>query len=222
MLALFDAWIDYDDPTYYIRRLDNWLHQFFGLPPECCEYREDCSNLVTIEWNGDVYPCDFFVLDKYRMGNVKDDTLEQMLKGKAFRSFVHDAESLPPMCEDCELLGVCHGGCFRHRAKLGIRTDEMPYLCEAKKRIFPHVFGRLRRVMQDGTDHPELHRFLNRIAREVAVGAMHAGAGHAPAPQAPPRRPAAARSGADAPRRNAPCPCGSGRKFKQCCGAKKL
>ena len=43
MTRLFDAWVDHDDPSYYIRRVDNWLHQFFGLPPECCEYREDCG-----------------------------------------------------------------------------------------------------------------------------------------------------------------------------------
>ncbi len=169
MLGLFDAWIENDDSSFYIRSIDNWLHQFFGLPPECCEYREDCSNLVTIEWNGDVYPCDFFVEPRYRMGNVLEQTLEQMLNGPAFRSFVDAAEHVPAMCAKCEYLRFCHAGCFRHRQKLGIGQEEKPYLCEANKRIFSHAFSTLWEVLEKPTQ-PQLHAFLNRIAREVSAG----------------------------------------------------
>ncbi len=210
MIGLFDAWVENDDPSYYVRRIDNWLHQFFGLPPECCEYREDCSNLITIEWNGDVYPCDFFVVPEYRMGNVMEQTLEQMLKGPQFRAFVRGAEHIPSMCSDCEWLGVCHAGCFRHRQKLNIDADEMPYLCEAKKRIFSHVFSTLRELVEK-PKRPQLHRFLNDIARQVAAG-QHGQARRAPTGGAQ----AAAQRGAR-PNRNDPCPCGSGKKFKHCC-----
>ncbi len=223
MLAMFDLWVENDDPTYYIRRLDNWIHQFFGLPPECCEYREDCSNLVTIEWNGDVYPCDFYVTEEYRMGNVRKSTLEQMLNGPEFRKFVRRAEALPPMCDGCEWLKVCHGGCYRHRAKLGIEQQETPYLCEAKKRIFGHVFETLERIKGGPADN-ELHRFLNHIGRRVAQERM---AARAPAPArggAPSgRRTSSARRAAAPPSgagRNEPCPCGSGRKFKHCCASR--
>ena len=216
--TVFDAWVEHDDPSYYVRRIDNWLHQFFGLPPECCEYREDCSNLITIEWNGDVYPCDFFVEERYRMGNVREMTIAQMLRGDAFRSFVSGAESLPPVCRDCELLKYCRGGCFRHRQKLGIGNDEVPYLCEAKKMIFPHVFSRLHELQERGTK-PGLHAFLNRVGNDVATGRTQP---QASPDVAPGRRPPPSR--APAPRgsvsRNAPCPCGSGKKFKHCCGSK--
>ncbi|MFO7955517.1 MAG: anaerobic sulfatase maturase [Candidatus Brocadiia bacterium] len=221
MLAVFDLWIDNDDPSYYIRRLDNWLHQFFGLPPECCEYREDCSNLVTIEWNGDVYPCDFYVTDEYRMGNVREKTLEQMLNGPEFRKFVRRAEQIPDVCDGCEWLKYCHGGCFRHREKLGIDQEGTPYLCEAKKRIFGHVFETLKEI-KDGPGGSELHRFLNDIERQVQRGSAR------PSPQPPPQsRRAPQNRRAPAPRagrgkgtvgRNDPCPCGSGKKFKHCCG----
>jgi uncharacterized protein len=214
MARLFDAWIENDDPSYYVRAIDNYLHQFFGLPPECCEYREDCSNLVTVEWNGDVYPCDFFVEPRYRMGNVLEQTLEQMLSGPAFRSFVDAAEHVPAMCARCDYLRFCHAGCFRHRQKLGIGPEEMPYLCEANKRIFGHVFSTFWHVLEE-PEHPQLHAFMGRIAAEVKEG-RHSPRSPAPAPQ----RAARGASGAarSTPNRNSACPCGSGRKFKHCCG----
>ncbi len=210
MIELFDAWVENDDPTYYVRGIDNWLHLFFGLPPECCEFRGDCSNLVTVEWNGDVYPCDFYVQEHYLLGNVRRRTLEQMLSGPVFREFVRRAHTLPRVCEGCEWLAYCHGGCYRHREKLGIGGDGVPYLCEANKRIFSHVFGTLEEIKERAV-RPQLHAFLNRIGRDVEVGSMGAQAAP-PAPRA--GRPAARR----APGRNDPCPCGSGRKLKHCCG----
>jgi len=166
MLSFFDAWVENDDPGYYVRRIDNWLHVFFGLEPEMCEYRGDCSNLLTIEYNGDVYPCDFFVERRYRLGNVLSETLEQMLRGKTFRQFVRATRRRPAACRDCQWLAVCHGGCYRHRDKLGIGPDDKPYLCEANKRIFAHVFGRFQELLS-GEEKPRLCRFLRRIRNEL-------------------------------------------------------
>lgn len=168
MIDLFDCWIENDDPSYYVRRIDNWLHIFFGMPAECCEYAGDCSNLVTVEWNGDVYPCDFFVEPRYRLGNVMDRTLEQMLREKVFRGFVRAANRPPRVCQGCEWLDACGGGCYRHRAKLGISSEEKPYLCDAKKRIFSHVFGALKELKEKPI-RPKLHRFLNRVGEQVSV-----------------------------------------------------
>jgi uncharacterized protein len=212
MLAFFDAWVEKDDPGFYNRHIDNWLHLYFRLPPESCEYRPDCSNLITIEWNGDVYPCDFFVEKRFLMGNVLTDTLERMLQGRAFRSFVQEAEATPAICRDCKWLWACNGGCNRQRGKLGIGLDGQPYMCEANRRIFEHVFGTLDELKAKPIK-PQLHGFLNDIQRRVDSGEFDrrraAGAARG--------RPA--RGGADRPSlgRNDPCPCGSGRKFKQCC-----
>ena len=171
MVRLFNAWVEHDDPTYYVRHIDNWLHLFFGLAPECCEYRRDCSNLITVEWNGDVFPCDFFVEERYRLGNVLGQTLGRMLAGRAWKEFVRQAEHCPAICAGCEWLWACHGGCYRHRSKLGIGPDDKPYLCEANKRIFSHVFG----MLQDLTERPikpRLHEFLNATARRASAGAF--------------------------------------------------
>jgi uncharacterized protein len=212
MIALFDAWVEQDDPSYYVRRIDNWLHLLFDLRPECCEYRGDCSNLITIEWNGDAYPCDFYVYDRNRMGNVAEQTLSQMIQGRTFREFASRAEQIPPGCAGCQWLKYCHGGCFRHREKLGLGPQDEPYLCRAKKRIFGHVFGRLHEIME-GPEPPALHAFLNDTRRKVESDRATAAARDTAGP--PRRQSGKARGGAG---RNDPCPCGSGKKFKHCCG----
>jgi uncharacterized protein len=179
------------------------------LPPESCEYRSDCSNLLTVEWNGDIYPCDFFVERDYRMGNVMEGTLEHMVQGPAFRRFVERAEEVPELCGDCTWLWACHGGCYRQRGKLGLAGQDRPFMCEANKRVFEHVFGTLDELKAKPV-RPQLHGFLKDLEQRFRGPAQPA-----------PRRPAAdrpvPRQRGRAPGRNDPCPCGSGKKFKQCC-----
>jgi radical SAM protein with 4Fe4S-binding SPASM domain len=235
MIGIFDAWVENDDPSYYVRHIDNWLHLFFDLPPESCEYKGDCSRLLTVEWNGDVYPCDFFVDRAHRLGSVLDQTLEQMLRGQTFRAFVKEAGRAPGVCKGCEWFGYCRGGCYRHRGKLGVAPDAAPFLCEANKRIFAHAFSRLRRIKErqapsgPGTERtkvPRLHAFLSMIQEQIAAGASGGSGTAARAGQAMsgadtwpgralPRRQEARRG---ASQRNEPCPCGSGKKLKHCCG----
>jgi len=211
MIEFFEAWVGNDDPAYYNRHIDNWLHLYFGLPPESCEYRPDCSNLLTVEWNGDVYPCDFFVEERFRLGNVLEDTLEHMLQSRPFREFVSRAEQVPEMCGGCEWLWACNGGCYRQRGKLGIGPEERPYMCEANRRIFAHVFDRLD-ALKASPIRPRLHAFLNDLDQRIR-GARQ-GARSAAAPDPGPGAPGA---GGRRPGRNDPCPCGSGKKFKSCC-----
>ncbi len=210
MTRLFDAWVDNDDPGFYVRDIDNWLHLYYGLSPECCEYRRDCSNLITIEWNGDVYPCDFWVSKRYRMGNVLERTLAQMLQSRPWRRFVADAQHRPAVCRDCEWLWACQAGCYRHRAKLGLGADQRPYLCSAKKRIFSHVFRKLDELRaRPGT--ARLCKFLSELEQKVSAGAFGRPLSAGPDSASEPR------SVAPASGRNDLCPCGSGRKFKNCC-----
>ena len=206
VLSFFAAWVENDDPGYYVRRIDNWLHVFFGLEPEMCEYRGDCSNLLTIEYNGDVYPCDFFVEERYCLGNVLRQTLEQMLGGRTFRRFVDATRQNSSVCAGCEWLAVCDGGCYRHRGKLGIAPDERPYLCEANKKVFARVFGTFRELLSRD-EKPRLHRFLQSIERQLGRQRPHK-SGTAPEPEPWSR---------GAVGRNDLCPCGSGKKFKNCC-----
>ncbi len=216
-IGLFDAWIDNDDPSFYVRHIDNWLHLFFRMPPEMCEYRADCSNLVTIEWNGDVYPCDFFVQKRFLMGNVLTHSMSNMLQSRPWKEFVSMAEEIPPLCRECRWLRACNGGCYRQRGKIGLDGKEKPYFCEANKRIFEHVFGVLGEL-KDKPVKPTLYGFLRDIEQrrmaEIQASNPDPPPAHKGAETVGDRRPDAKRG------RNAPCPCGSGKKFKKCCAGK--
>jgi uncharacterized protein len=210
MTRLFNAWVDNDDPGYYVRHIDNWLHLFLGLEPECCEYRRDCSDLITVEWNGDVYPCDFFVEDRCRLGNVLEQTLSQALSSSVWKDFVRKAEQYPAPCHGCEWLRACHGGCYRHRERLGIGPDEKPYLCDANKKIFSHVFETFE-DLRSSPIRPRLHKFLNELTSRVQAAGLQGA--EAVRPARTEQHGIRSSNGG----RNAACPCGSGKKWKYCC-----
>jgi len=210
--GLFDAWVENDDASYYIRHIDNWLHQFFGLTPEMCEYRPDCSNLLTVEWNGDVYPCDFFVQKRYLTGNVLTDTLGNLIQKRPWKNFVSAAEKPPAVCKGCRWFEVCSGGCYRQREKLGLGQNDKPYLCEANKQIFEHVFGTLKELKEKPIK-PALHNFLKDV--ESKKDSLRNEEKNSPS--AKKEQPGDKIEKKGNPARNDPCPCGSGKKFKKCC-----
>ncbi len=209
-IKLFDAWVQNDDPSFYVRHIDNWLHLFFGLRPEMCEYQSDCSNLVTIEWNGDVYPCDFFVQKRYLMGNILDEPLESILQSTAWKEFTSQAEELPTPCHDCKWLEKCHGGCYRRRKKRLNAQQDNPFFCEANKNIFSHVFAKLDDLKKKPI-RPNLYKFLNDIERHRLPHLQNE------APEKKQVEKQQTENRRKKPGRNSPCPCGSGKKYKQCC-----
>ena len=154
---------------------------------------------MAIEHNGDLYSCDHYVYPRYRLGNILNHSLGEMAASGQQRQFGADKfTTLPQYCRKCEVRFACNGECPKHRF---IRTPDgeegLNYLCPAYKRFFSHVDPYMR-VMAD------LLR-KNRPAAEI-MGLL---AGQA-------RRQAAGPSGSIG--RNDPCPCGSGQKYKKCCG----
>jgi uncharacterized protein len=155
---------------------------------------------MIIEHNGDVYSCDHFVYPEYNLGNVADTTIREMAESPEQRKFGTDKrDTLPKYCLDCEFRQVCNGGCPKQRfIKTPDGEDGLNYLCEGYKTFFGHTV-----------------KYMNAMAGELRSG-----------------RPAAnimARSNLtpDSPHdpyakigRNDTCPCGSGKKYKICCGAK--
>ena len=51
----------------YIRQFENYISILMGRLPESCEQRGICSVQCVTEADGGVYPCDFYVLDEYRL-----------------------------------------------------------------------------------------------------------------------------------------------------------
>ena len=92
-----------------------------------------------------MYPCDFFVLDEYRLGNLNTDTLEEIRTCETARRFIERSLKKPERCQTCPYLSLCRGGCYRHRimAEIPGGTD---YFCESYRIFFAHCLDRLIRI----------------------------------------------------------------------------
>lgn len=114
-----------------IRHIDNYIRILKGLPPESCNMNGRCGIQFVIEGNGDVYPCDFYALDEYRLGNVRDASFAEMRETEAARQFIEESLPVPEECRSCRFYPLCRNGCKRDRG-----ADGKNYYCEAYKGFF--------------------------------------------------------------------------------------
>lgn len=196
LIAIFDEWVRRDVGTVFVQAFDVALEHWCGLESSLCVFRETCGRAVAVEHNGDVFSCDHFVYPQYRLGNLLNETLGALVDSAPQRAF-GDAkrDGLPPECVACDVRFACHGECPKHRflpSRDGRRS--LNYLCAGYKRFFRHI-------------GPAMTFMAEELARQR--------------PPANVMRWMAARDSAAAgtPGRNDACPCGSGRKYKRCCGA---
>ncbi len=209
--GLLEAWLAHGFRRVRIRYLDNIVQLLLGQPSELCQLAPTCGYLV-LEHNGDLYPCDFFVDEAWRLGNVHECSLAEVLGGSAFARFRTLKWQLPAACRACRWRPLCHGECPGARADTGGASHAgLPYLCSAYQRFFSRSLGLLQQV-------------AHQVRREAGIALPQPGLGAAwrSAQPALAAVGAPAESRPAAPGRNDPCVCGSGRKFKQCCGRQPL
>lgn len=143
---LFDLW--YRDVTagrfIYIRYFENLLAMLLGRPPESCGLWGECMLQNVVEADGSVYPCDFYCLDQWRLGNIREDSFEAMQKSETARSFLAQGGSCRDICRDCEWREICRGGCRRDREPLAQSGGN--YFCPAYREFFPYALPRLQEI----------------------------------------------------------------------------
>ena len=101
-----------------IRYFDNLLGMLLGIPPESCSMQGICQAGFVVESTGDVYPCDFYALDAWRMGNLQDMSLRQLARSAAGERFRREAAPVPEACRVCASYDLCRNGCRRERDPL--------------------------------------------------------------------------------------------------------
>jgi len=201
LIAVFDEWVRRDVGRIFVQIFDVALAAWVGQRPGLCVFEETCGTALAMEHNGDLYACDHFVEPKHKLGNFTDVPLIEMVGSEHQRQFgLAKRDALPHYCRQCEVRFVCNGGCPKNRF---IHTPDgepgLNYLCAGYRAFFNHV----RQPMQI-------------MAAELRAGRPPANImGYLAQQEAEVRRRFA---GA---RRNDPCPCGSGRKFKHCHGRRR-
>jgi len=192
LIDVFEDWVRRDIGEVYVQMFDVALANWHGEPPSLCVHSETCGVALAIEHTGDLYSCDHFVEPAFKLGNIKDTHMIELIASPQQRKFGLDKrDTLPRFCRECDVRFACHGGCPKDRF-----TDDpygepgLNYQCPSFKAFFHHVDGPMRRMSQ----LLRAGRAPSELVHEYAAEDARRG-------------------------RNDPCTCGSGRKWKHCHGA---
>ena len=139
LCGLFDAWLPEAMDGVSIRTFDGLLRRQLTGRTGLCAFETTCGQCPVIEYNGDVYPCDFFVQPEWRMGNILSMSFEKLVRRKCAREFRRAKYRLPDDCADCRWKDLCKGGCLKDRQRISGGFDAASYFCESYKRLFEHA-----------------------------------------------------------------------------------
>ena len=142
----FDIWYNDGQPVLSIRYFDNVLQSYLGDTPEICTMQAQCPSQLTIESNGDIYACDFYMDEDGKIGNVMAIPLIDAFASEGYRRFAALKPALPEPCRECSWLKHCQGGCPRNRTWDPAQSDTADYFCESFKQFFAYADSRLRKL----------------------------------------------------------------------------
>ncbi len=198
LITIFDEWARRDVGRVYVQMFDVALGNWLGAPPSLCIHSRTCGAALAVEHNGDLYSCDHFVEPNYYLGNIRQDHLIDLVASDKQLKFGQDKyDTLPGYCRRCEVRFACHGGCPKDRF---ITTPDgepgLNYLCGGYRAFFNHIDGAMKFMVNELRHERPPANIMTALARSDAQ-----------------------RGGPGRVGRNDPCPCGSGKKYKQCHGS---
>lgn len=137
LIKLFKLWFeDYkrgENP--YIRQFENYISILLGNIPESCEYRGVCGLQYVVESDGSVYPCDFYVLDDFKLGNLNESSIKIIDEKRNSILFIEKSKLHSNACKNCEYFPICRGGCKRTH-ELNSNDELHSYFCIGHKMFF--------------------------------------------------------------------------------------
>lgn len=171
LITIFDDWVCNDVGKVFVQIFDVALGQWAGRGSSLCVFAEKCGRALAMEHNGDLYSCDHYVYPQYKLGNILNQSLGELVRSPEQLKFGNDKlDSLPKYCRECDVRFACNGECPKHRF---IRTPEgeegLNYLCSAYKRFFGHIDPYMKvmtQLLQAGRAPSEIMDLLERHDRE--------------------------------------------------------
>lgn len=140
LTEIFDIWVRNDVGKVFVQTFEATLAQWCGYPPGVCTLGEYCSDSLTVEYNGDVYPCDHYADEEHRLGNIMQQPLNEIFASQQRINFTLGKKtSLPVECLECRYHFACHGECPKHRFIKNTDGTMDNHLCSGLKKFFKHV-----------------------------------------------------------------------------------
>jgi len=146
LCEVFEEWAYWPDGPVSERLFDSVVMGVQGMEPQFCVLRENCHNIITVEANGDVYPCEFFVAPEWLYGNLMQTPLRELLGGEKRAEFEARIRTRSVKCKRCKWDPICKGGCPKYRRMKQGRFDDTNYFCKAYERLFEKARRTLRAV----------------------------------------------------------------------------
>ncbi|MFW5976464.1 MAG: anaerobic sulfatase maturase [Bacillota bacterium] len=192
LIGVFDKWLFDGYGDIYIQIFEQCVSAWAGYGTSLCVFNETCGRAPVLEHNGDLYACDHFVLPEYKLGNIMNKSLSELMNSSKQIEFGDDKrDTLSKKCRNCDYLFICHGGCPKNRVK-SIDDTKINYLCEGYKRFFEYIDPYMQEIVKR-INKRQSPKMVNKHLRKIHDSIWK-------------------KTG-----RNDPCPCGSGKKFKKCC-----
>ncbi|MGM9652742.1 MAG: anaerobic sulfatase maturase [Eubacteriales bacterium] len=141
LVAVFDKYAEDILRGKYvsIRDFDSYINMLKGLPPSSCAMQGKCGGYFVVESDGSVYPCDFYVTDEYRIGNIVHESLDALAQKETARAFIARSAEQSAQCRRCRWFPICRGGCRRYREPFPSPSK----FCAAYKKFFDTCYGKM-------------------------------------------------------------------------------
>lgn len=193
LCIVFDEWAEKDIGRIKIQIVEEVTRTAFNQEHTLCIFKKRCGGVPVLEHNGDFYSCDHYVNPNHCLGNINNKTLKEFLDSAEQKAFGQvKLDTLPQFCRNCEVLGMCNGECPKNRF---IHTPDgeegLNYLCQGYKKFFMHCRPFVNEVAAQWQKQFTGQHVINNKTLSSPLRSVTG--------------------------RNDLCPCGSGRKYKNCC-----
>ena len=146
LCRLFDRWLAYGPRKLSIRLFDSVMSYYLQGRHTDCTFGERCSDYIVVEHSGDVFCCDFYVEESWKLGNLMETPLDELFNSPVKQRFARRKRTVANTCYVCRYFPICRGGCPKDRVVVGGHDTDLNYFCVSYKQFFDHALNQLRNV----------------------------------------------------------------------------
>lgn len=145
MIDIFDLWMKLNNPNVTVRYLKEITKMLLGGEPSLCIFRRShfCYRFLTIDTNGDIFPCDSYMSEEFLLGNIRHSSLRQVLSSPKYIKFKENVVKVSDDCKCCPVYDICGGGCSFYRYFEMKDFCNKSYYCESMKMLVNHISNTL-------------------------------------------------------------------------------
>ncbi len=171
LISVFDEWVRNDVGRTWVMNFESALANWMNLAPASCVFEKRCGRSAIIEHNGDIYSCDHYVYPEFRLGNILDNELDELINSEKQIEFGDCKETLlPEACRQCEVLFACRGECPKHRFSSTLSGEPgLNYLCNGYRDFFRHIDPYMKGMAQLINAGVPAYRIMDAVEKPLII-----------------------------------------------------